>query len=211
MALQKVDPPRLPEASPLYSRGWVNTFTNVLRLYFQRLSSTVDAIVGANGGQFIDKPYALVYSTVDQPIVAVNTAQVLTFPSTYLSNAVWVESGSEVHFSINGVYNFQFSGQLHSTSASAKQVWVWIRRGADDIGYSTHQYTLAGAGTHQAIGWNFNIDMQAGQYLSLVWASDSADMTIEFVAATGPHPGIPSAVLAVNFVAPLPATIPTPP
>jgi hypothetical protein len=109
------------------------------------------------------------------------------------------------------VYNFQFSGQLLSGSASAKQVYIWISRNGTDIGFSTHQYTVSGSNTHLNISWNFDIDLDAGEYIEMQWASNDTDMKLEAAVATAPHPGMPSAVMAVNFIAPLPVPRPTPP
>jgi hypothetical protein len=178
----------------------------VLRLYFNRVSDVLNAITGVNGGRYIDCPAGLFFSTTDQPIGAVNTAQPIDFPIEYLNNAVRVNSGtdSRVYVDIGGVYNFQFSGQLRSGSASSKQVYIWIARNGTDIGYSTHQYTVSGSGTHLNVSWNFDIDLDAGEYIEMQWASNDIDMKLEAVVATAPHPGMPSAVMAVNFIAPLP-------
>jgi hypothetical protein len=213
MRLQKVVPPRLPESEPTYTRRAWDVFNNVLRLYFNRLSDVLNNVIGVNGGQYVDCPYGLFFSTDPQTLSGANTAHAVLLPTTYLSNAVTVEgiSDTDVTVSVNGVYNFQFSAQLKSTSSSSKQVWIWLQRNGLPIGYSTHQYTLAGSGNHMEVSWNFDIDLQEGQYISIVWASDSVAVTLEATAATSPHPGIPSAVLAVNFVAPLPDILPTPP
>jgi len=61
------------------------------------------------------------------------------------------------------------------------------------------------------VNWSFSIDVQANSYIKLRWAGDSTDIRLEASTATSPHTGIPSAVLAVNYVAPLPVTLPSPP
>lgn len=210
MRLQKVEPPRLPDSEPTYTRRAWDVFNNILRLYFNRLSYAVNTLVGVNGGQFVECPYGLFFSTADQPIAVANTAQAVIVPTTYLSNAVSTDATytGRIGVTVGGVYNFQFSGQLKSTNSSTKQVWVWINRSGDDVGYSTHQYTLAGVDNHMEISWNFDIDVQEGQYIELRWASDSTAVQLEAVAAAGAHPGIPSAVVAVNFVSPLPDILP---
>jgi hypothetical protein len=187
--------------------------TNILRLYFNRVSSALNSVTGLNGGQFVECPYGLFFNILPQTLAAPNTAYAVKVPVAYLSNAVEVNAGtdSRVYVSISGVYNFQFSGQLKSTSSSAKQVWVWIVRDGTSIGYATHQYTISGSDNHMEISWNFDIDLQAGQYIELRWASDSTSVVLEATAATAVHPGIPSAVVAVNFVSPLPDTLLTPP
>lgn len=206
-------PPNLPLADNAYSRYYQDQLNNVLRLYFTQLRNVTEQLVGPNGGQYIDCPNGLFFSTDDQPIVSANVAQPIDFPIEYLNNAVRVNSGtdSRVYVDVGGVYNFQFSGQLRSNSSSAKQVYIWIARDGTDIGYSTHQYTVSGGNTHLNISWNFNIDLDVGEYVEMQWASDDVDMSLEAAAATAPHPGMPSAVMAVNFIAPLPVPRPTPP
>jgi hypothetical protein len=206
MRLQKTPPPALPFAVPAYTPTYIDQLLKVLRLYFNRVSDVLNAITGVNGGQYIDCPNGLFFSTTDQPIVAANTAQSIKLPIEYLNNAVRVNSvtDSRVYVDVGGVYNFQFSGQLLSGSASAKQVYIWISRNGTDIGYSTHQYTVSGSGNHLNISWNFDIDLDAGEYIEMRWAADDTNMKLEAAVATALHPGMPSAVMAVNFIAPLP-------
>jgi hypothetical protein len=211
--LQQIAVPNLPLSPEQFGRPYQDQLNNILRLYFNLLNGNVNNLIGPNGGQYIDCPNGLFFSTTDQPIVTINVAQPIDFPLEYLNNAVYVNSGTEsrVYVAIAGVYNFQFSGQLVSGSASSKQVYIWIARNGTDIGYSTHQYTVSGSGTHLNVSWNFNIDLDEGEYIELLWASDDIDMSLEAAAATAPHPGMPSAVMAVNFIAPMPVPRPTPP
>ena len=211
--LQKIAAPNLPLAQREYGAQYQDQLNNVLRLYFNLLDSSVNNVIGNNGGQFIDCPSGLFFSTTDQPIGAANVAQPIDFPIEYLNNAIRVNSGtdSRVYVDIGGVYNFQFSGQLLSGSSSSKQVYIWISRNGTDIGYSTHQYTVAGSNNHLNISWNFDIDLDEGEYIEMQWASDDVNMKLESAVATALHPGIPSAVMAVNFIAPLPNPRPTPP
>jgi hypothetical protein len=211
--LQQVAVPNLPLSPEEFGRSYQDQLNNILRLYFNLLNGNVNNLIGPNGGQYVDCPNGLFFSTTDQPIVSANVAQPIDFPLEYLNNAVYVNAGtdSRIYVNVPGVYNFQFSGQLRSTSASAKQVYIWIRRNTTDIGYSTHQYTVSGSGTHLNVSWNFNIDLETDEYIEMRWASDDVNMTLEAAAPTAPHPGIPSAVMAVNFVAPLPVPRPTPP
>jgi hypothetical protein len=204
--LQKTKAPALPYAGNEFDRLYHDQLNKILRIYFNQLDAVNDGLLGLNGGQYIDCPNGLFFSTTDQPIALANTAQPINFPIEYLNNAVRVNSGtdSRVYVDVSGIYNFQFSGQLLSGSASAKQVYIWIARNGTDIGYSTHQYTVAGSGTHLNISWNFDIDLASGEYIEMQWASDDTNMKLEAAVATAVHPGMPSAVMAVNFIAPLP-------
>lgn len=205
--------PSLPLPDQSYNHTTQDQHNSSLRNFFLKLQSVLSNLLGPNGGQFIDRPNGLFFNTSDQTLASTNTATPVEFTSTYLSNAVEVNAGtdSRIYVRVSGVYNFQFSGQLKSGSASAKQIYIWIVRNGTDIGYSTHQYTLEGSNNHLNIAWNFNIDLNDGDYMELEWAANDTNVTFEATAATSPHPGIPSAVIAVNYVSPLPDVIPTPP
>lgn len=183
----------------------------VLRTFFLKVINAFTALFGPAGAQYIDSPNGLFFSTTSQSLALINTKYDITFNETYLNNGISVVDSSKITCAVGGIYNFQFSGQAKSNSASAKQIYLMINRDGTDIGYTTRQNTLSGADQHMSINWNFSIDVQAGSYVKLRWAGDSTGLTLEATAATSPHTGIPSAVLAVNFVAPLPATLPTPP
>jgi hypothetical protein len=213
MRLTNTTPPRLPDPPGQYTPSYVQTLLNVLRIYFNGVSSLLGRLVGPNGGQFIDRPNGLFFNTDQQTFADPDTAYPVLFPTTYLSNAVKVNAGTEsrIYVDVGGVYNFQYSGQLISTNSSAKTAYLWILRNGDPVGYSTHAYTFTGSDEYHEASWNFNIDMQKGDYIELEIAVTNTNMRLDAVAATAPHPGIPSSVMAVNFVAPLPDILPTPP
>lgn len=206
-------PPNLPLSPYEFDSRYQEGLNNVLRLYFNRLSGTFQNILGPEGGQYIDRPNGLFFNTADQTFAAINTAYPVVFNNTYLNNAVALQtsSTSKIEVSISGVYNFQYSGQVKTTSAADKNLYLWISRNGTDIGYSTHAWTFHDNNHYAEISWNFNIDLAAGEYIELKIAADSTAIRLDAEAATFPHPGIPSGVLAVNFVAPLPDPRPTPP
>ena len=211
--LDGLAPPRLPSPDLAYSPDFMEQYSNVLRLYFNRLNNVTSSITGDNGGQYVDCPNGLFFNTVSQTLPAINTGYPITYNNTYLHNAVDrnATNTSRIEIGISGIYNFQYSGQLLSTNASAKTVWIWLSRDGTDIGYSTRAYTLETNDHYRSVSWNFNIDMTAGQYLEIYWAADDTNVTLTAEAASTPHPGISSSVLAVNFIAPVPDPLPTPP
>jgi hypothetical protein len=215
--VQRVQSPALPipKAGPL--KEYLDALNNILRLFFNLLSNAVNTVFGDLGGRFLDVPNALYFSTVDQPIAVVDTAQPVTFNQTYLQSGFSINGGSnsQITATYDGVYNFQFIGQLASGSASAKNVYVWITRNGTDLGYTAREFVLQGSGEIDEIIWNFNLDLAAGEYVEMAWVSDDIDVTMATVppavSPATPHPGVTSAVLTVNFISALPATRPTPP
>ena len=214
MANQKLEIPPVPPLGTSglsYSQDLQNQNNNVLRLFFIRLMGVLSSLFGPAGIRYIDTPNGLFFSTEDQTIAANNTGYAVTFNNTYLGNNLSVVDSSKITAVYGGIYQFQFSGQVKSTNASAKDVFLWMKRNGTTLGYTTHQYTIEGSDNHTNINWNFSIDLSSGQYLQFFWAGSDTALTLETTAATSPHPGIPSAVVSVTYVAPLPDTLPTPP
>lgn len=211
--LNKPVAPALPWAAPDYDRAYQDQLSKVLRLYFNQIDTTLGAVVGRNGGRYIDCPSGLFFDTANQTLPVANTAYPVVYNQTYLNNAVALQSGStsKIEISIGGVYNFQFSGQIESTNNSSKNVFLWIRRNGVDIGYSSRAYSISGSNTYAPIAYSFDIDMGVGEYLELMISASDTTVRLAAGAAASPHPGIPSSVMSVNFVAPLPDPRPVAP
>jgi hypothetical protein len=213
--LNQVAAPNLPLATDEYSRAYTDQLNNILRLYFNRLDAILDQLRTSSDipASTVNAPNGLFFNTADQTIAVVNTGYPVTFNATYLNNNVALQSGStsKIEVLVSGVYNFQFSGQLKSTNASAKDVQIWIRRNNITIGYSGHRYTIEGSDNHVNVSWNFNIDLAANEYIELYWGSSNTAITMEAIPASAPYPAVASAVMAVSFVSRLPDPRPTPP
>lgn len=212
--INPVAAPALPFATNEYDRQYQDQFLGILRLYFARLSSTVNLLTGEAGGQYIDCPNGLFFNTQEQLFASSNTAYSIVFDNTYLSSNVQIVSGStsKIEVLVSGVYNFQYIGQILSENSSAKTMYIWINRDGTDIGYSTRANTLSSNNEYMEANWAFNIDLQAGQYIELKTAVTDTGMHLHSESASGAvHTGIPSSVMTVNFIAPLPSTLPTPP
>jgi len=202
MAFYKTRAPNLPLFRDVYDRPQFDQFANALRLYFNRLDESLTELSNPQGAALLNVPTALYYSTTDQIAVATNTAYPISFENTYFENGMTINGGSNSQITVDkpGIYNFQMSGQLFSGSSSAKTAQIWIRRNGIDVGYFAHAYTEDQNGGYVEVNWNFNIDLQAGQYIEIMWATDSTSFYFNSVAPSAPYPGISSVVMAVNFV-----------
>ena len=211
--VQKVQTPALPIPRPGPLKHYLDDLNNILRLFFNLLANAVNNVFGELGGRFIDVPNALYFSTVDQPIAAVDTAQVITFNQTYLESGFSINgaSNSQITATYSGVYNFQFTTQLVSSSASSKTIYIWISRNGTDLGYTAKDVILSGSADVNEATWNFNLDLAAGEYVEMKWSSDDIDASLNSEAPASPHPGVASAVVTINFISALPEVRPTPP
>ena len=205
--------PNFPLATEEYRTQYHDQFNNILRLYLNLLNNNVNNVVGTLGGQYLDFPNALFFNTADQTFAAINTAYPVVFDQTYIANGVELQSGSTSKIQVNqdGVYNFQYTGQVLSSSSSAKTIYLWIKRNGVDIGYSTRARTISANNQYSPMNWAFNIDLAAGEYLELQTSVTDTTLTLDAVPATSPHPGIPSSVMSVNLMSSLPVPRPTAP
>ena len=194
--------PNLPLARNVYDRQQQDLFANALRLYFNRLDDSLLRLANPRGAALLNVPCALYYSTTTQTAAAINTAYEFEFENTYFENVMTINGGSNTQITVDnpGIYNFQFTGILVSGSASPKDAWIWIRRNGTDIGYSGIPITSDINSGHTDMQWNFNIDVEAGSYIEIMWATDDTDLYFDAEAPSSPYPGHSSGVMAVNFI-----------
>ena len=124
----------------------------------------------------------------------VDTSQ--TVSSTTITSVI----PTKITVNRSGIYNFQFTGILESNSSNAKTAWIWIRKNGVDIDYFGIPVTNNENNANTEINWNFNLDVEAGGYVEMMWATTDLDLYFEAEAPSAPYPGHSSAVMAVNFV-----------
>lgn len=200
--IDKVAPPALPLAQDEYNRSVTDQFNNILRIFFRRLTSVVSEILNTeDGGKFLYMPRGLFYSTAAQTAALANTGYPVEFENTYIGNGTTIGGVDNTRITVtsDGVYNFQVTLMTQHTNSSDATIWTWINKNGTDVSYGGQKQTLKGNGD-KAIYWNFSIDLTADQYIEMYWATDDTTLTLHTEAATAPHPGIPSAIVAVSFV-----------
>ena len=200
--LNRVEPPALPLAPEQYDRPYQDQSNNVLRLFFNRLIGLIREVISTDdGGKFLYFPRGLFYSTTDQSAVAINTGYPVEFENTYIGNGVSIAGADNTQITVaaDGVYNFQVTLQTGHTNSSDAEVITWINKNGTDQPYGGQTQTIKG-NSDQPVFWNFSIDLTAGQYIEMYWATDDTALTLNTTAATSPHPGIPSTIVAVSFV-----------
>jgi hypothetical protein len=89
--------------------------------------------------------------------------------------------------------------QTDHVGGSDSTITTWINKNGTDQPYGGQQQTVKGNSVH-AVYWNFSIDLTVGQYIEMYWATDDTNLSLDTQTATSPHPGIPSAIVAVSFV-----------
>jgi hypothetical protein len=202
MKLDKVVAPNLPLASASWTQRFQEQFSNVLRLFFNRVVGTLNELLGEDGGRFISMPHATFYDTTDQYALAANTPYAVAFDSEYLTNSVYKDrtDPTRIYVTHAGIYNFAFSLQLAQTSSSTHFFYVWFRRNGVDAPFSASQYVINGNPAEAIAALNFFVEMQPGDYFQLMWMVSDTRVYIANLALPSPAPQSPSAILTVNFV-----------
>ena len=200
--------PRLPAAPNEYDAQFIEQYSNILRLYFNQLDNLTGALLGESGGRFVQFPYGAFSSDQDQTATA-NTATLMTLNTTDFANDVSIAS-SKITVANAGIYNLQFSVQLESSSNAPQDVFIWLKQNGVDIVGSTGKVGLParkspGDPFHSIVGWNYYLSMTAEQYVEIYWSTTSADVSIQFYAASGSptKPATQSVVATLSFVSAL--------
>jgi len=130
---------------------------------------------------------------------------------TIASTTIQGRATSKITAQVDGTYNFQWSEQFSSLSNASETAYVWIRVNGVDLAGSTGQVGLlarksAGVANNLISGWNYYINLNAGDYVELFWlTSNATDVTIKsFTKSTSPaYPATASVIATIGFVSAL--------
>jgi hypothetical protein len=179
--------------------------------YTNKTATTFTGITRSAYGSSGSSHAAGVYVTEAQAVPSASTALALPFDTTDTSNQVSLDptDTSKIVFAVPGYYNVQFSTQLLNASNSIDNVTFWFRKNTADIAYTAGIVSVpskhAGGLGAAIVSWNLVVDVNAGDNIQLMMASDSGNT----VAATYPpgtspvHPASPSVILTATFVSAL--------
>ena len=144
--------------------------------------------------------YGQFYDTTIQTVGTINTAQAVTFDTTDISEGVQLRSPStsEIEVDTEGLYNFQVSVQIDTTSGGTDLVYLWLRKNGTDIANSAFRAQIQGNNAELLQTFNLFVNMAPGDYVELMWASDDLDAELASFAATAFAPAIPSVIMTVS-------------
>jgi hypothetical protein len=145
--------------------------------------------------------YGQFWDTTTQTALAANTAYPVTFNnSDTLNSGVRLRSPStsEVQVDTEGLYNFQISVQLDTTSGGTDLVWIWFRKNGFDIADSACQIQIQGNNAELLQSFNLFVDMKAGDWVEVMWATDDTAAQLAYFASAAFHPAVPSIILTVS-------------
>lgn len=161
--------------------------------------------VDATNGEIMVRPtvpigldYGSFVATVDQTLGAINTATAIALTSTLVTNGVTLSSGSRLNVVEAGYYQIDATIQLTSTSASAKNIFFWLRKNGTNVGDSTRAVTIDANNGYLPISLNYTISLAATDYVELYWAANDTNVLLDALAASAFAPSAPSVLLNVS-------------
>ena len=146
------------------------------------------------------KYYGEFTKTNSQTPLLANTAYPLLFTNTQTANGVYIgTTTSEIYVDQAGLYNVACSVQITSTNSSQKSVWVWLRlNGTTDFPNSARVASITLNNGYLVVTLNEVASLLAGDFIEIMYASDSTNVSIATVAATAFAPAAPAVILAMT-------------
>jgi hypothetical protein len=157
-------------------------------------------------------PYGAFQDSTNQIAANTTTAYPMTFNTTDYSNGVSVVSNSRLTVKSYGIYNLQFSAQLVNTDSSIHDMDIWFRKNGTNVPASNSRYSVpnshGGVDGHTIAALNYYIELNANDYVEIMWATDNTAVSIQQLATrTSPDtPSTPSVIATMQYVAPAAST-----
>ena len=145
------------------------------------------------------------WDTTTHAIASVTTAYVLGLNNIdAASSGISIVGGNQITFANAGAYEIIFSVQLLNAAPQIEYANVWWRKNGTNISDSSSQAAIVSkqgsvSGAY-VMTVPYSLEVNAGDYLQLVWNATSTDVSIETIAAgTSPtRPANPGIIVTVQ-------------
>lgn len=127
-------------------------------------------------------------SVVDQTTASGTALNVVALATTDYSDGVTVAS-NKVTYANAGTYAFEFDAQVESTDTTTRQdVYFFLRKNGTDVTGSTTSASVVinngSANGKTYVGGTHLITVAANDYVELIWAATSTNISLKFTAAS---------------------------
>jgi len=181
-------PPRLPDPD---STGDFNprsrmALLQALRLYFEQLNNTTQALLGRNGARFLETPTASYYADDDQATLA-GTPLPVRFPLFTNQQGFTKPTVSQIRPVYAGTYYMQATLHYANTSGTDRLVSAWLTKNNVDVQTTRVDITVPGNDI-QTVSINYMIDLLPTDILEVMMFAASSVVTLHAPVAAGPLP-----------------------
>jgi hypothetical protein len=145
--------------------------------------------------------YGTFDATTDRTLAATNTATAVTLDNTLISNGVTLGTpASRMVASEAGFYQLDASLQITSESSSAKNVYFWLRKNGTDVVDTTRALTVNINKGFTPVALTYTLSLLATDYVELMWAANSTDVTLEAIPTLAFAPSAPSVLVSLTQI-----------
>jgi hypothetical protein len=208
--------PNLPIPTIAYSQTVQESFSNVLRLYFNTLDAFTSSLSTTAGGSALSFPHIAASDSTDQIATGNDTPTVVNW-NTLDSGLGWTLNapGSAIA-GYSGVYKITYSLQFVNTDNTIHSAVVWMKVNNIDVPNSSTEFSIparksAGVPSYVCGYSEVTFAVEAGDEIELYWATNLAGNPTTPIAGvyifhdpaqTVPYarPAIPSAIGSITFV-----------
>ena len=162
--------------------------------------------VVSKGGEFVqvilEDGHCSLYRTTDVTAAAADTAYAIQYetPTGNKSISLDATDATKIVFAEAGEYLVMFSAQLTSSSASTVNFYFWPRLNGTDAPNNTMINSLHNNGATFVASRSAKFDVQAGDYLQVMWATSSTSGFLDATAATSFSPAAPASTLHITRI-----------
>mgnify|MGYP003639801809 FL=1 len=124
-------------------------------------------------------------ATADIIAASPNTAYSIAFTSVTANGGISINASdnTRIDFAEAGVYSLSGHLQLKSTSASTKTLYWWVAVNGVDTNHSERMSLHNNNGLH-ILGVSDQLNLAAGDYINVKWATDDVALFLDGSAAT---------------------------
>jgi hypothetical protein len=150
------------------------------------------------------RAYGSFDSTNDQTATSANITYLAHFNnSASFNTGITVASSTNITIAAAGVYECSFNVQLYNADSNHHTAKFWVRKNGTNVANSATEVVVPklSEGGISFFEFNFIEQLTAGQYLQVAWQVDNTNIKLDYTAAAGDVPGIPSIVFIANRIA----------
>lgn len=146
--------------------------------------------------------YAFLGQDNDITAAAVDTAYAITYDAPPMSSGISLDGTNpeRIVFDEGGTYLLAFSAQMTSTSSSTVDFYFWPRINGTDVTGSTIKAALHQNDATFVVSRSAIFQMNASDYLEVMWAVSSTSGYLQAAAATAFAPSTPSTSLSITRI-----------
>ena len=124
-------------------------------------------------------------ATADIVAASPNTAYSIAFTSVTANGGISINASdnTRIDFAEAGVYSLSGHLQLKSTSASTKTLYWWVAINGSNTNHSERMSLHNNNGSH-ILGVSDQLNLSAGDYINVKWATDDVNLFLDGSAAT---------------------------